>query len=252
MNQCLSLLIMLSVIVFVIRIYSGLKKQHLFPLKSLTKIGTFHLFFLFIVYFYYFQQPFQFWIFSFLSLLSIPIFIFSIRQFHQHHFYSEFLRFVTLTTLHMQMGRSFLSACERGLAQGSWKQKRLMKHIIENVTFSQQAKSQSSRSFDQFIGLITQEMASIRDNQHQAIDRLCNLQKNLRDRVIFRHKSRQIWLYLLYQVGILSLIYWGLFLFVLKEFDLSLYINSFLLSLSFYFLGVTTLIFLARGKKWSI
>lgn len=248
----LSLCILLSVLLFVLRIFYHYKKQHIFPLKIMTKIGTFHVVLIFILYVFYFSQPFWFLIYCFVTLFAFPIFIYLFTKFLQHHFYSEFLRFLSGVILKMQMGYSFTSAMESCLGQSSWLNHGLLVHIYENVVFSQQEVCQNTGPFSRFINKMVCEFRLVHQNQHLAIDRLCKIQKNLQNHLFFRRKSRQIWSYFGYQIGILSFIYFGLILYVVSHFGFSKFQNIFLLSFGFYSLGVLFLYFLVRGKKWHI
>jgi hypothetical protein len=152
----------------------------------------------------------------------------------------------------MQQGSGFMSSLQGVLRSGNWKQRRIFLRIIENVAFSQQEPVGFSGPFSRFIDEINQEFLQVKNNQHQGIDRLCNFRKNLRDRLIFRQKSGQIWRFFSFQLGILSFIYVGIFIFVVREYGFSSFQKQFFLSFLFYFLGVLCVVFLARGKKWSI
>ncbi len=251
-NTFISLLILMSVFTFVHRIFFEFKKQHIFPLKILTKIVTFYFCFLITLYFYFFNQPFLIWIFAFLSFLLFPILIFCLKRFHQHQFHGEFLRFLSLVVMSMQRGLSFPTAMESSLRVGNWKQDQLLRRIYEDVVFSQQELSHQTGLFGQYIDQIRDELTRVSEHQHQAIDRLCNFRKNLRDRLIFRQKSRQIWSYFTYQVGLLSFIYIGLLVFILKEYGFKPYWFSFFLSFSLYFSGLLFTYWIARSKKWHI
>lgn len=218
----------------------------------MTKIGTFHLLSLFILYLVFFQQSFYFWILSITSILFLPTFLFLLLKFYQHHFYGEFLRFLSLVILFMQQGISFQQALKRGLTMGNWKQRHLLEAITQNVAFSQQKNQGRSGLFAQFVDEIQSELVGVFKSQHLAIDRLCNFRKNLRERLNFRQRSRQIWGFFIYQVGILSLIYLSLFVYILVEFGFLKFLSSFLLSISLYLVGVFFTWLLMKGKKWSI
>ncbi len=247
-----SALILLSVLLFVNRIYYHFKKQHIFPLKMLTKIGTIHFAFLFLIYLIFFFQPFWFWILSILSIIIIPVLIFILKKIQQQHFYSEFLRFLSLMILKMQMGLSFRSAFEQSLGGYSWRQQALLSQIYENVVFSPQVKLEKTGLFGRFIDAAVNELHLIHEHQHQAIDRLCNFRKNLESVQFFRRRSRQIWFYFAYQLGLLSFIYFGLLIYISREYGFSSFFNVYFASFSLYFLGITTVFLIARGKKWHI
>lgn len=251
-NTFISLGILLSVLLFVVRIHSYFKKQHIFPLKIMTKIGTFYFVFVFTLYFFNFQRPFWFWLLSFTSLLVVPLFLFLLTKFHQQQFYSEFLRFLSLVILSMKRGQSFSHSLETSLALGTWKQGQLLGQIRDHVVFSQQEPVVKMGLFGQFIKQISSEFRTINGNQHLAIDRLCKFRKNLLERLNFRQKSRQIWSYFYYQLGILSVIYLLIFLFVAKEYGVIPFKKSFFLSFVFYLLGLLSTFLIGRGKKWSI
>lgn len=254
MNQItlISLLIIVSVIVFVHRIIFQFKKQHFFIHKLMTKIGTFYLLFIFLLYLKFFFHPIQLWFFCFSSILIFPATFFCLTQFHQHQFYSEFLRFLTLLVLKMQMGLGFRASYEQTLNQESWSYRLLLKQIYDNVTFSQQGKLPKYRGFRQFIGRIHSELHAVQAHPHRAIDRLCNFRDQLIQERFFRRRSRQIWLNFGLQLGILSLIYWFIFVYVCLQYGFFKYLNVFLLSLSLYFLGFLILFLIVRGKKWRI
>lgn len=251
-NTFVSLFIFVSVFVFVLRIYEHFKKQHFFSRELMTKIGTFHVFLLFVFYIVFFDRSFYFWILGFSSIFVFPILIFGILKIYQHHFYSEFLRFLSLIILSMQRGNSFRSAMKLSLRMGQWKQAPLLEGIYQNVAFSQQRNDTDTGLFSRFIHEIETELKEINEHQHQAIDRLCNLRKNLRERLNFRQRSRQIWGFFLYQVGLLSIIYFGLLVFIVVEYGFSDFTSSFFLSFLLYGLGVLTTFLLLRNKKWSI
>lgn len=251
-NTFASLFIFVSVFVFVTRIYEHFKKQHYLSRDFMTKIGTFHVLLLFVFYIKFFNQSFYFWIFGFCSLLILPILFFTILKFYQNHFYSEFVRFLSLTILFMQRGQSFQSSMKQSLQLGQWRQEHLLVRIYQNVAFSQQERSLVTGLFAQFIGEVESELMQVKEHQHQAIDRLCNLRKNLRERLTFRQRSRQIWGFFIYQVGLLSLIYFGLMTFILFEYGFNNFSESFFLSFSLYLTGVLITFLLLRNKKWSI
>lgn len=248
----LSLLILMSVLVFVNRIYFEYKKQHFFSLKMMTKIGTFYFVFLIALYFYFLKQVFWFWLLSMVSIIVFPLLIFFLRKFHQQQFYSEFLRFLSMVILSMQRGMSLGAAMESSLRLGNWKQGQLLRGIYEDVVFSQQETVADTSQFSQYIRQIGLELSRVNQHQHQAIDRLCNFRKNLRDRLIFRQKSRQIWFYFFYQVGVLSLIYLLILSFIVSEYGFFNFANSILLSFCLFGLGVLVTFYIGRNKKWSI
>ena len=252
MNSLLSILIFLFVIAFVNRIFGHFKKHHVFPLKMMTKFGTFYLFLLIALFFYFFTQPFWFWILCFVTSLLFPLIIFLVIQFHQHQFYGEFLRFLSMVILGMRRGRSFSSAMEVSIRGADWRQGQLLTRIYENVVFSQQEPVVKKGLFGQTINQIHSQMKSLHEDPHQAIDRLCNFRKNFRDRLTFRQKSRQIWTYFGFQLGLLSLIYFALFAFVVLEYGFFQFKGSFFLSIFFYVLGVVLTFCIARFKKWRI
>lgn len=251
-NTFVSLLILMFVLMFVDRIFGHYKKQHIFPLKLMTNFGKLYFIFIIVLYFNTFLTPFWFWIVCFASILVFPFLIFFTAQFHQHQFYSEFLRFLSVVILGMQRGQSFSSAFEVSLRGNSWKQDQLLKGIFENVVFSQQEPVAKTGQFGLFIQQIHEELTLVQSNQHLAIDRLCNFQKNLRDRIIFRQRSRQIWMYFGYQIGLLSLIYFGLFAFIFIEYGFFQFKKSFFISFLFYSLGILATIYIGKKKKWLI
>jgi hypothetical protein len=248
----LSLLIFLSVLVFAMRIYSRINSQHLFTKKSLTKIGTSHYFFLFLIYIKYFSQPFCIWFYSFLSFIFIPAIIFAIKKTHQHRFYGDFLRFLSVVILKMQVGHSFQSSLELALTNEKWKHREVLKHIFENVVFTQQEVSRKSGPFASFVDRILKEFSLIQSNQHQAIDRLCNFRNNLRAELFFSRKSRQIWIYFGYQLLILSSIYILILIFIVREYGFIRFQAVFFLSFTCYFMGIFSVYILGRKKHWHI
>ena len=237
---------------FINRIFSIYKKQHFFTLKNMTKIGTFYFVLLIVLYFKFFLEPFWFFIATLSALFVFPIIILVVVKFHQHQFHSEFLRFLSVVILRMHRGEGFLMASHGSLESEIWKQDHLLKSLVDNVTFSQQKYGQYTGLFGQLLYEIQSEFRDVRNNQHQAIDRLCNLRKNLRDRFIFRQKSRQIWGFFLYQTGILSLIYIGIFIYIIQEVGFYEHQKVIFLSFIFYFAGLISIYFLAKGKKWAI
>ncbi len=251
-NIFISLLILLSVLMFAHRIYEHFHKQQFIKKKLLTKIGTLHFCFLFLLYFLNFQKPFQLWIFSFVSLSLFPLMIFIILKFHQYQFQSEFLRFLSSLILRMQMGQSFLSGMESTLSEGDWRQGVLLQRIYQNVVFSPQVKFEKTGPFVGFLQNAIDELTYVHQHQHLAIDRLCNFQKNLQSEFFFRRKSRQVWSYFAYQLGLLSILFWTLFFYNIYQHGFFIFKNSYLLSLFFYFLGVWVVTFLLRSKKWHI
>ncbi len=251
-NILISLCIFMSVLVFVYRIYLHYFRQHFFSMKFMTKIGTFHFVFLLILYLKFFEETFFLWLCGISSLIILPSVFFIFLKIHQKQFHSEFVRFLSLTILSMQQGYGFTSAFQRILQTGNWKQRRVFQHIFDNVAFSQQEKLSYTGPFGVFIDEIREQFVEVKNNQHQGIERLFNFRKNLRDRLIFRQKSRQIWTFFLFQLGILSVIYVGIFIFVVHEYGFFEFKKQFLLSFLFYFCGVAVVIFLAKGKKWSI
>lgn len=251
-NSMLSFLIFVFVFVFVTRIFGQLRKQEIFSLKIMTNFGTFHFIFYFSLYFYLFDQPFWFWFFSFSSFLLFPLFIFLFGQFQQNQFYSEFLRFLSMVILAMRRGLSFTAAMEVSLRGNNWKQGQLLRMIYENVVFSQQEPVVKSGLFGQIIHQIHVQFRSLHNDPHRAIDRLCNFRKNLSERLNFRQKSRQIWSYFGFQLGLLSFIYFGLLVFVLLEYPFTAIKKPILLSNFFYFLGIGAVILIGRMKQWRI
>ncbi len=252
MNSLLSFLIFVFVFTFVNRIFGHFKRQHVFPLKMMTKFGTFYFIYLITAYFYFFKQPFWFWLHCFLSLIIIPILFFLLLRFHQQQFYSEFVRFLSMVILGMRRGLSYSAAMEVSIRGGDWKQGQLLEKIYENVVFSQQEPVVKKGLFGQIIHQIHIQLRALHEDPHQAIDRLCNFRKNLCDRLSFRQKSRQIWAYFGFQLGLLSFIYVSLFGFVVYQYGFFAFKTSFLLSFLFYFLGISTVVVLARSKKWRI
>lgn len=248
----ISLLILMSVLLFVNRIYHQFKKQHFFSRETLTKIGTVHVFFVFVLYINYFSQPFWLWFFSFTSIIVVPLVVFIFIKLHQQQFYSDFLRFLSVLILKMQMGLSFRSAIERSLEEESWRHGYLLQHIYDNVVFSQQGKCQKTGPFGRFIRRVVSEFSLVHFNQHQAIDRLCKFRKNLQEELFFRRKSRQIWLYFGYQLGLLTVIYLAIFSFIVQEYGFLKFKIVFLLSLVSYFLGIFFVYIIGRRKEWRI
>jgi Flp pilus assembly protein TadB len=251
-QSLISTLILMSALLFVDRIFSLYKKQQLLSEKFMTKIGTFYFIFLISLYFYSFSHPFSFWIFTFASFFVFPTLLYFLNRIHQQQFYSEFLRFLSLIIMNMQQGLAFVTAIERAQESGNWKQGQVLGRICENVVFSQQTNLSNQGFFNQFLGSALIEMRQIHRQQHQGIERLKNLRKILRERLTFRQRSRQIWLYFSYQLGLLSLIYWSLFLYILKDFGFFGFQSTFLYSASLYFMGSAVTFFIAKGKKWSI
>lgn len=247
-----SVLIMLSVLLFVNRIYYQLKKQHLLPEKTLTKIGTLHLVFVFSLYIFYFSKPFSLWIYSFLSITIIPFFILLITKFYQQQFYGEFLRFLSMLILKMQIGNSFRSAMETVIQEGGWRQRSLLVHIYENVVFTQQEEVGNSGPFARFISQIVEEFIRVQNNQHQAIDRLCNFRKKMQSEQFFRRRSRQIWIYFGNQLVLLSVIYLLIFVYVLKHYGFQKFSQVFMVSFGLYSIGCFVVYILGRSKKWHI
>lgn len=248
----ISVLVLLSVMMFAHRIYNQFRKQNLFSQSLLTKIGTAHFIFIFLLYLIFFTHPFWFWMSAFVSIALIPGIVFLVTIFHQQQFYSEFLRFVSVMILKMQMGHSFTSSMEQALAMESWKQKGLLVEIQGNVVFSQQIKILGTGPFSSFISKVIHEFHLIYSNQHQAIDRLCKFRKNLQSEIFFRRRSRQIWSYFAYQLALLSFIYLALFIFIVREYGFSGFKDAFYLSFALYFLGILSLFLILRGKKWLI
>jgi hypothetical protein len=234
------------------RIFGQLHKQGFFPLKTMTNFGTFYVFILFALYFYFFNRPFWFWFTTFLTLFFIPIATFFIVRFHQHQFHGEFLRFLSMVILAMKRGLSFSAAMEVSLRGNSWKQDQLLKSLYENVVFSQQEPVAKKGRFGELIRQIHLEFRSLHQDSHLAIDRLCNFRKTLHERIIFRQKSRQIWFYFAFQLGLLSLIYSALLIFVLLQNGFSRYPEPYYLSFILYFAGVIFTIVIARRKQWPI
>ena len=248
----ISFLIFLSGLFFVHQIYRIFQERHALGSQILTKIGTIHIIFIFSLYFFFFRKPFWFWISVFLSLLLIPAFLFLIKKIHQQQFLSEFLRFVSMVLLKMQMGNCFQTAIEYCLGSETWKHRPLLVAIHGNVVFSQQTFLKNTGSFPAFLNKIIQEFQFIQDNQHQAVDRLCNFRDNLREELFFRRKSRQIWYYFGYQWLLLTGIYFIILFFIINQYGFLPFINVFLLSFGLYFLGGLTLYLLGRNKKWDI
>ncbi len=251
-NSLVSIAIFVFVFVFVNRIFGQIKKHHVFPLKLMTNFGTFYFIFLFGLYFYFFAHPFWFWLVCFLSLILFPAFVFLLVQFHQQQFYSEFLRFLSMVILAMRRGLSYSAAMEVSIRGGDWKQGQLLRGIYENVVFSQQEPVVKKGLFGQFIHQIHVQLKALHHDPHRAIDRLCNFRKNLLDRLNFRRKSRQIWAYFGFQLGLLSFIYFGLLAFVAFQNGFHRFKTSFLLSFLFYLLGLIATLIIARLKKWHI
>lgn len=248
----ISVLVLMSVLMFVHRIYNRIREQNLFPNSLLTKIGTAHFVFIFLLYFIFFLNPFHFWMCAFVSVALVPAIVFVVTIILQQHFYSEFLRFVSVVILKMQMGHSFVSSMEQALATETWRQKGLLSEIHRNVVFSQQVKIYKSGPFNSFVGKVVHEFHLIYFNQHQAIDRLCNFRKNLQAELFFRRRSRQIWTYFAYQLALLSFIYFALFIFIVREYGFFQFKTAFYYSFSLYFFGIVSLYFIIRGKKWRI
>ena len=248
----ISLCILMSVLWFVVRIFYHFKKQQILPLKLMTKIGTFYSLFIFALYFYNFQNPFQFWLLGFGSLLPVPFFLFCFLRFHQNKFYGDFLRFLSSLILSMKGGLSFSRSMEKALERGNWKQRQLLQRIYEHVVFSQQKPTAHGGAFGQFLNQVLFEFTMVNENQHLAIDRLCKFRKNLMERSIFRQKSGQIWGYFFYQMGILTLIYLVIFIFVVQQYGFWAFKKSFCLSFLFYFSGTLFTFFVVGRKKWSI
>ncbi len=247
-----SFLIFISGLLFVNRIYNHFEKQHIFELKLLTKIGTFHIVFIFFLYSFFLKKPFWFWMGSFSSLLLIPTSLFLVTKIHQQTFTSEFLRFISMILLKMEMGESFQTAMESALVSEKWSQKKLLTAIYENVVFSQQVFIENSGVFPSFLNKIIQEFQFVQNNQHQAIDRLSRFQNSLHVDLFFRRKSRQIWYHFGYQWLLLTGIYVLILFFIINQYGFLPFINIFLLSFSLYFLGVFSLYYLGRSKKWII
>ena len=243
---------MMSVLLFVNRIYHQLKKQHLLPIKTLTKIGTLHVFFVFSLYIFYFSTPFSLWYYSFVSITLIPLLVLIVTKFYQQQFYGDFLRFLSMLILKMQIGHSFKGAIEAVIEDGQWIQRSLLIHIYENVVFTQKEELSNSGPFARFIGQIVEEFIRVQNNQHQAIDRLCNFRKKMQSELFFRRRSRQIWIYFGNQLLLLSGIYLLIFIYVLKEYGFQKFSNVFLVSFALYFLGCITVYIIGRTKKWRI
>lgn len=247
-----SLLIFLSVLCFAHRIFQIFRQKKLLEKKLLTKIGTLQICFLFLSYQQFFLRPFHLWISSILVLCFVPIVIFVIRKNQQRQFQSEFLRFLSQLVLQMQMGHSWQTSFQKTLRENTWRQGFLLQQIYENVAFSPQADFGKSGPFAEFLKRIRNELIYVHKHQHLAIDRLCNLQKNLRTEFYFRRKSGQIWTYFAYQLGLLSVLFWGIFIFTLFHQGWKEHSEVFLVSFLFYGMGFLIVFIMLKGKKWEI
>jgi hypothetical protein len=157
-----------------------------------------------------------------------------------------------MVILGMRRGLSYSAAMQVSLRDNHWKQGQLLQGIYENVVFSQQGPVVKRGRFAEFINQIHTQFRSLHEDPHQGIDRLCNFRRNIQERLSFRQKSRQIWTYFGFQLGLLTVIYVGLFGFVVSQYGFFAFKNSFLLSLFFYFLDVVFTFIIARIKKWRI
>lgn len=243
---------MMSVLLFVKRIYRILATQKVFNNSLLTKIGTFHFLFLFLLFIKFFSVPFSFLTLSLCTIFIFPILLFVISKIHQQHFHSEFLRFLSLIIIKMQMGLSFVSAVEQSIQSNDWRYGRIFQQIFENVVFSQQKKLGQQGHLGLFIERIVNEFKMIHQHQHQAIDRLCNFRQQLHGETFFRRRSGQIWFYFFYQVGILSVIYVTIFTYVLLNHSFLKFKTPILLSVLLFLGGIFFVFIIVRLKKWNI
>ncbi len=247
-----SLLILMSGLLFAHRIHHHFKKQNLFTSSLMTKIGTFYFLSFLSLYILLFNKPFQLWFAVMGLLILLPILVFIFKKLHQQHFCSEFLRFLSVVTLKMQMGYSFRSSYELGLHSQRWRHAPLLVQILENVVFSQQEFNLRSGPLGRLLLRIENELSLVYKHQHQAIDRLCKFRKNFQAEQFFRRKSRQIWMYFAYQLGLLTVIYSSLLIYIANQYEIFQLKKVYLLSLSFYFLGVFFVFLICRGQKWHI
>lgn len=252
MVTLISIAILLSGLMFAHRICLQIQREKLFAKSLMTKIGTFYFLSLFVLYTLLFQSPLWLWLFTVCQFLLIPMVLFVVKKIHQHQFSGEFLRFLSVLILNMEMGHSFRAAYEKSLLGQAWRHQRWLRQIYGNVTFSQQKQAWGQGSLGQLLSRIQRECIGIDQHQHQAIDRLCNFRKNFQAELFFRQKSRQIWLYFAYQLGLLTIIYLCLLVYLLYHYEISLLKNSLFYSLSLYGLGVSTVFYICRRQKWHI
>jgi hypothetical protein len=251
-TSLLSLVILLSGLVFAHRIQQKIKTQKVFSNAFMTKIGTFYFSLFIFIFIHTFHSPFLLWMTLFTLFTVIPISLFLLNKIHQQHFHGEFLRFLSVVTMKMQTGYSFRSSFVHSRQVFPWKYDHIYGSILDNVVFSQQENRAATGPWGGILGRIQNEMVAIDQHQHQAIDRLCKFRKNFQDQLFFRRKSRQIWLYFAYQLGLLSIIYWPLMIYVATHYEISAIKNVLLLSLVLYLLGVFVVIYISQRQQWHI
>lgn len=251
-NFLFSLLIVLSVQVFVTRILYRDKRTLLFSREIMTKIGTFYCFFVFLIFFSYFKQPFHLWFILLLSFFVFPISFFFLKKYRQQQFCSEFLRFLSLLILKMKMGMAFRSSYESTLSESQWKFRSLLASLLENVVFSPHETVANGSHFTHFLNEIIKEFSFFDSHPHFAIDGLKNFQERLVKRTFFRRRSRQIYYQMGGQLVVLSIIYVSVFAFVVFEFGWRRNIYIFILSGSLYLGGSLIFYLTGRRKQWNI
>lgn len=182
-------------------------------------------------------------------LLKLFLFFFEkiLRMHRENKFNKSILLFVERVILFVQAGKSFRNALESAHdASDVFTQQRTRK-ILESVCFAQQTKLQGST-----IDWIITELRQIDQNPHKVLSRLTQLREQLRIESDFRQKSDQVTMRFRTQSYIMCALYFAIFVFVVRNSELSR-IWPMVFTSSVFFLGGFFWVY-SSGKrmKWKI
>lgn len=230
---------------FVIRILRKFRERSLVNEHSLTKIGTVTLTIISSIGFF---PPTRLSL-SF-SLIAVCIFAMLLALFSLHRrqidaLKSNFPLFLDRWILNAKLGSSISSARERALKEESAVSQRLLRAVFNST----RAENEKHAFLDDYVML---ELKEIGAQTHQAVARLENLRRHLRQTSDFRRKSGQALLQSRIQMITVGALVLALQAYDVRRYGWARVGDLILFSLALSAIGIALMSILARKRRWRI
>ncbi len=232
-----------------IRIANFVFKKCFFKTQKMTKIGISVACFYFLNFIFFLKTQFKaIYFFNLLIpiLLLFSIYFYKVKT-RESRLTKDFYNYLITVSIAMKVGQSFRSALQNSLMNLKEEHRVIVSAIIDSVVFSQQPNLDLKSSFEQEIH---REISKIDENSHRSLYRLSLWMRQIEKRFEFRHKSGQILSQLYIQVVLLSLMYFALFIFTVRNYGLREHVEIIFYSLVLFAIGLVVSFFLGRKIKW--
>jgi len=184
--------------------------------------------------------------------IYIPIFIFVTAEYfwsykRLDYFRKQFLFLLDFTVARMKMGNSFREALNQGIESidPKWVQDDL-KELKDRMIYSQSIKLHQAKEF-----LFAFKTFKQIDQDPQPLTRLHYIREAMKIEELFRKKSQQALLQIRLQSAIMSILYLGLFIFVIWYHKIQ-FLTLMLVSLCLFVIGSTLIFILGRNIRWTL